>query len=196
MQIQKDEIREKIITVAEIEFLNKGFKGASMRTIAKKAHTTLGNLYNYFENKEAILDAVVGHVPEAIENMMAKHEKMEIIQAMPEAEMLRQMERFAPEVFGFDVLLSRPFVILMEGCKGTKYEAYSKQFYEIANTHVREHVGAGKELLGETISHSFITALLFIGKHKANLEEGKKALIKYMEVIILGVVASQGGEES
>ena len=191
MQIQKDEVREKIITVAELEFLNKGFKGASMRTIAKKAHTTLGNMYNYFESKEAILDEVVGHVPKAIEEMMANHEKMEIIEEMPEMEMLSRLEKLAPEVFGFDVLLSKPFVILMEGCKDTKYEAYSKQFYEIANQHMKQHLGEGKELLGETISHSFITALLFIGKNKAHLEEGKKALIKYIEVIILGIVASK-----
>lgn len=195
MQIQKDEVKEKIIAVAELEFLNKGFKGASMRTIAKKSHTTLGNLYNYFENKEAILDAVVGHVPKAIEEMMAKHEKMEIIQEMPESEMLRRMEEFAPEVFGFDVLLSKPFVILMEGCRDTKYAHYREQFYEIANAHIREHLGKGKELLGKTISHSFITSLLFIGKNKMSLEEGKKALIKYMEVIILGMMASNNEVE-
>ena len=30
-----------------------------MRSIAKKAYTTWGSIYNYFENKEDILDAVV-----------------------------------------------------------------------------------------------------------------------------------------
>lgn len=191
MQIKKDEIREEIIAVAELEFLNKGFKGASMRTIANKANTTLGNIYNYFENKEAILEAVMGHVPEAIEEMMEKHEEMEVKEKISEKEMLSQIEAIGAEVFGFDVLLSRPFVILMEGCKGTKYEAYSKQFYEIVNSHLGEHLGKGEELMGEIISHSFITALLFIGKNKASLEEKKKAFLKYIEVIILGILASE-----
>lgn len=191
MQTQKDEIREEILAVAEIEFLNKGFKGTSMRTIAKKANTTLGNIYNYFESKEAILEAVMGHVPEAIEEMMVKHEEMEVTEKISIQEMLSQIEEVGAEAFGFDILLSRPFVVLMEGCKGTKYETYSKQFYEIVAHHLGEHLGNGQELMGDVISHSFITALLFIGKSKVSLEEKKKTFLKYIEMIILGILASQ-----
>jgi AcrR family transcriptional regulator len=62
MQIKKKEIRDEILAVAEKEFLKRGFKNSSIRTIATKSHTTLGNIYHYFENKEAILDGVIGDI--------------------------------------------------------------------------------------------------------------------------------------
>lgn len=53
-QVLKDEARQAIIEAAKQEFLEKGYKGASMRSIAKKSHMTVGNLYRYFKNKEDI----------------------------------------------------------------------------------------------------------------------------------------------
>ena len=44
MQTKKDEIRKTILEAAQKEFLIHGYEGASMRTIAKKANTTLGNI--------------------------------------------------------------------------------------------------------------------------------------------------------
>ena len=54
MQIQKDNIRKKILEVARSEFIAKGFKDTSMRTIAKKGEVNLSNIYNYFSNKDEI----------------------------------------------------------------------------------------------------------------------------------------------
>ncbi len=50
----KDEVRQAIIDAAKQEFLEKGYKNASMRSIAKKANMTVGNLYRYFKSKEDI----------------------------------------------------------------------------------------------------------------------------------------------
>lgn len=58
-QILKDELREKIIDSAKEEFLEKGYKGASMRSIASKSGMTVGNLYRYFKNKEDINAQIV-----------------------------------------------------------------------------------------------------------------------------------------
>ncbi|MCC0637645.1 MULTISPECIES: TetR family transcriptional regulator [unclassified Clostridioides] len=46
MQIKKEEIEKKIAEVATNEFLKKGYENSSMRTIAKKAHTSIGNMYH------------------------------------------------------------------------------------------------------------------------------------------------------
>ena len=50
MQIKKEDLKNDIIEAAKVEFLHHGYEGASMRIIASKSHTTLGNLYNYFTN--------------------------------------------------------------------------------------------------------------------------------------------------
>lgn len=58
-QVLKEDIREKIITAATEEFLNKGFKNASMREIANQANMTVGNVYRYFKNKQELMNCVI-----------------------------------------------------------------------------------------------------------------------------------------
>ncbi len=54
------ETKEKILQVARNEFLSKGFKNASMRSIAKEVGITATALYRHYAGKEEIFDAVVG----------------------------------------------------------------------------------------------------------------------------------------
>ena len=42
--------------------MKNGFKNASLRQIVKDAGTTIGNFYNYFENKEALFTDIDGKV--------------------------------------------------------------------------------------------------------------------------------------
>nr|WP_307991703.1 TetR/AcrR family transcriptional regulator [uncultured Niameybacter sp.] len=188
MQILKEEMRESIINIAEQEFLKRGFKEASMRSIAKKANTTQGNLYNYFSSKEALLDAVVGELPKTIERFFKEHDRP--LMDLKELETWNE-EKFkeAFEQLGFDRLLSKPFIILMEGCIGTKYESYRKEFLKLGKEHILEHLGdVKKEKLAGMLAVSFLEALIFIGKSQHSLQEGKKAFIEYCNLFILGML--------
>lgn len=55
-------VSKRLIEVARQEFLNCGFEGASIRTIAQKAETSPRAIYTRFENKEELFAAVVGPV--------------------------------------------------------------------------------------------------------------------------------------
>ena len=59
-QVLKEETRNKIVAAAKSEFLNKGYKNASMRDIANKAEMTVGNVYRYFKSKQELVDVVIG----------------------------------------------------------------------------------------------------------------------------------------
>lgn len=48
-----------IQTVAREEFLEKGFKLASLRNIVKRAGVTTGAFYGYYDSKEALFEALV-----------------------------------------------------------------------------------------------------------------------------------------
>ncbi len=58
-QVLKDELRKKIIIAAKNEFLKKGIANSSMREIAKKAETPVGNVYKYFKNKQDLVNTVL-----------------------------------------------------------------------------------------------------------------------------------------
>ena len=60
---QFEEIRktskEKILAVALKLFAQNGYQGTSIAQIAKKAKISKGLMYNYFKNKEKLLEAIV-----------------------------------------------------------------------------------------------------------------------------------------
>jgi len=51
--------RERILAAAESGFVERGFHAASMATIAKTAGMSPGLIYRYFENKNAIILAII-----------------------------------------------------------------------------------------------------------------------------------------
>jgi AcrR family transcriptional regulator len=58
-QILKEHVRSDILLAAKQEFLLYGIHNASMREIAKTANVTVGNVYRYYKNKEALADAII-----------------------------------------------------------------------------------------------------------------------------------------
>lgn len=51
--------RAQVINAASECFRRKGYHGASMAELAKTAGMSAGHIYNYFENKEAIIEAII-----------------------------------------------------------------------------------------------------------------------------------------
>lgn len=59
MRPLNDALAEKILEAAKAEFLEKGYRQASVRSIASSVGVTTGALYHYYANKEALFDALV-----------------------------------------------------------------------------------------------------------------------------------------
>ena len=68
MQYLKKEVREKILCAAVEEFKQYGYADASIRNIANNAEISLGNIYRYFTNKEALYFAVINPFMESFRN--------------------------------------------------------------------------------------------------------------------------------
>ena len=72
MQYLKKEIRNKILASAIDEFKEHGYSDASIRNIANDAEISLGNVYRYFTNKEALYFAVINPFMESIRQSIEK----------------------------------------------------------------------------------------------------------------------------
>jgi len=57
-QVLKANVRQRILDAGRKEFLEHGFQGANMRAIAREAGCALSNMYNYYENKDALFCAI------------------------------------------------------------------------------------------------------------------------------------------
>jgi AcrR family transcriptional regulator len=58
----RSDIEPRIVTAARRRFLEQGVDGASLRTIAKDAGTSIGMVYYYFKTKDDLFFAVVEEV--------------------------------------------------------------------------------------------------------------------------------------
>lgn len=75
MSLPDSSIDPKILESARVEFLQKGFKDASLRNICEKAGVTTGALYKRFTGKEALFDALVKPTLQDIADLSAFVEK-------------------------------------------------------------------------------------------------------------------------
>lgn len=66
MRVLRDDKYRAIQKAARNEFNRKGFKDASMRSIAKESGVGLSNIYNYFLNKDEIFLDIVMPAKEAL----------------------------------------------------------------------------------------------------------------------------------
>lgn len=73
MQVLKEDIRGRILAVAGQQFGQKGYFKTSMREIAGAVGVGVGNIYNYFTNKDELFREVVRPVLLALEAMLQEH---------------------------------------------------------------------------------------------------------------------------
>ena len=62
--------RSRIEEAARELFISQGFHATSMRTIAARAGTSLGNVYNYYRTKEEILESIIGRYQTVIDGRL------------------------------------------------------------------------------------------------------------------------------
>ena len=119
MQIPKEEVRQAILSAAEEEILQTGYRSCSIRSIAARAGISPGNIYAYFSGKEEILDCILRPALGGIHGVMES--------PFPEGspgEMVRQVTGRLAEVF---LRYKRPCLILAARVEGTPYEPVKEQ---------------------------------------------------------------------
>lgn len=88
--------KELIESAARELFIKQGFHATSMRDIAKDAGVSLGNLYNYYETKDAIFESIVEKYLEVIDERL--REMFASIDEPLEPESLRRLGEMAGEL--------------------------------------------------------------------------------------------------
>lgn len=68
-QILKEEIKKRILDSALESFVIHGYKDTSMKSIAKHSGIAVGNIYNYFKDKESLYDTLALPVFEQINGL-------------------------------------------------------------------------------------------------------------------------------
>jgi len=87
---------DAIVAAAAALFAERGFDGTSMNAIAKASGLTIGSLYQYFPNRDAIVDAVAAAYLAAW-----RAEKDEALEHMPDVSLHEFVRRGVLSLFDF-----------------------------------------------------------------------------------------------
>jgi len=133
--MKTDEIStlQNILDAGRIEFLEKGFRAASLRNIVKNAGVTTGAFYGYFSNKEALFAALVEkHAAEAMGKFVQTQDSFV---ALPKEEQPRHMGSTAGDYIHWLVDYAYDhfdaFKLILCCSEGTAYEDFVHSMVEI-----------------------------------------------------------------
>ena len=152
---------ENILQAAMEEFSDKGFLGASLRQIVKKAGVTTGAFYGYFSSKEALFASIVEPHAQAI---MANFMEAQLRFAdLPKNEQPSHMGIESSSCIDWmvDYICEHrdPIKLLLSKAEGTSYENFVHNIVEVEVEYTLKYMDVLRELgytvprLDKTLCH-------------------------------------------
>ncbi len=187
MQTKKTDIQKNILDVARELFLEKGYAKTSMRTIAQKANVTLSNIYNYFKNKDEILEVILQPLFYEMEEMFNHHnDPYYATTNWFEAEDVSEIDEFKEHV-EFIVTYRQEFDLLLHKCSGSKYENIKDYFVDRYTESSRSYLQLMKKKypqvnkdISDFFFHTVAAWWIQIVSHNLKEEEILQFLKEYM----------------
>lgn len=177
---------QKIHEIATAEFLEKGFRGASLREIVKKAGVTTGAFYGYYKSKEELFSALVkphaDSVANLFENLIGK------FKSLPKNEWAKSMATFSKQgirqIYEYAFNHKDAFRLILNASEGTDFENFVHNLVakEIEITHIfykeMEAQGYKPYAFDPTLEHIIISgefaAVFELIVHDVPFDEGIK----------------------
>ena len=195
---------ENILNAAKAEFLEKGFRGASLRNIVKNANVTTGAFFGYFKSKEDLFDALV---IETADFIMCEFNRIqtEFTYLSPdeqESGMGKISKNSMFDWIDFIIDNSDVFKLILKSSEGTRYENFIHDMVtrEVQATHdfIKTLNRNGKNIPcpDENLEHILIsgmfTAYFEIALHDMHKESAKKYVDDLSKFYIAGWTAIMG----
>lgn len=195
---------ELIHDAAKKEFLDKGFKSASLRNIVKTAGVTTGAFYGYYKSKEELFEALVGQQYETF--MYCYCRAQEDFAKLPPGEQPEKMGSISGKcmhdmlIYAYENL--EEFKLLLCCSEGTRFASMIDEMVEIEikGTHdyqeVLNQLGRPSPRIDPRLEHILVTgmfnAFFELVIHEMPLEEAEKYLIEMREFYTAGWMKIMG----
>lgn len=184
MAKQIEGVYEKVYECAKKEFLQKGFKDASLRVIAQEAGTSTGSIYTRFHNKEGLFHAIVSPVVEELKNWFLNAQES-FHQKDVDYQKQNMFEHTGIEAGEFVAYIYKHydvFKLLLQCSEGTEFSDFLDQLVEIEIEYTVKYmeVTGDDAIRKENISAEFlhiVTSAYFSGifeivRHDMKKEDG------------------------
>lgn len=188
---QIEGVYEAVLKCAKREFQDKGYKDASLRTIAQEAGTSTGSIYTRFGDKEGLFSAIVGPVADEMKQMFLKIQEdfhsfdKEVQRAeMGQYTSLHQMQLLDYIYDHFD-----EFQLLLSAAEGTHFACFVDELVDIEVDYTYKYMevigceSVKSGLVTEEFIHIVVTAyfngMFEVVRH--NME--KDDAVKYLKLL-------------
>lgn len=160
MQFLKEELRVKILESATDEFYEKGYAKASMRTIAKHSGITVGNIYRYFDGKEALFEAVVKEAYERFYSIVTTGARDEVLTNTGEDSFDTLRRELITSLVKCVSEKRIELLILLRGAQGTSYATMKEDFDKVIFNKVMLHFEHNFNNVSDNDHVSFISNVI------------------------------------
>lgn len=156
-----------IHSAAMQEFLEKGFKSASLRNIVKTAGVTTGAFYGYYDSKEALFEALVGEQYDYFLNCFCQAQKD--FAELPPEKQPDSLSTTSGECM-YDMLLYaynhlNEFKLILCHSEGTRFSKLVDEMVEIETKGTHDYLEVLEKLdrpsppIDERLEHILITGM-------------------------------------
>ena len=186
MAKQIEGVYESVLACAKNEFLEKGYKDASLRVIAQAAGTSTGSIYTRFKDKAGLFDAIVGPAADQLKDMFVEIQENfhSLDDSTQEAEMGEYTSRHQMEMLEYIYDHFDEFRLLLDCSDGTRFSSfvdelvdieveYTYKYMEVINC---ESVKSG--VVTEDFIHIIVTAyfngMFEVVRHNMSRDDARK----------------------
>ena len=186
MAKQIEGVYESVLACAKKEFLEKGYKDASLRVIAQAAGTSTGSIYTRFKDKAGLFDAIVGPAADQLKDMFVEIQENfhSLDDSTQEAEMGEYTCRHQMEMLEYIYDHFDEFRLLLDCSDGTRFSSfvdelvdieveYTYKYMEVINC---ESVKSG--VVTEDFIHIIVTAyfngMFEVVRHNMSRDDARK----------------------
>ncbi len=191
MQYLKQDVRNSITHSALLEFMENGYEKASIRGIAKRANTSVGNIYKYFKSKEDIYENLIGCVYHRLMNYINQFEKVEL-----DEQALHVFDALVEKIMKIFNESSIEISTLLNQSAGSKYENCKQVFIDFITRIVTDSMNYELQKSGRKLKDNFIIYLLSssliesistIVREKEDGEEVKRLILKMIDIYFFDI---------
>ena len=186
MAKQIEGVYESVLACAKKEFLENGYKDASLRVIAQAAGTSTGSIYTRFKDKAGLFDAIVRPAADQLKDMFVEIQENfhSLDDSTQEAEMGEYTSRHQMEMLEYIYDHFDEFRLLLDCSDGTRFSGfvdelvdieveYTYKYMEVINC---ESVKSG--VVTEDFIHIIVTAyfngMFEVVRHNMSRDDARK----------------------
>ena len=191
MAKQIEGVYEAVLECAKKEFLEKGYKDASLRTIAQEAGTSTGSIYTRFGDKEGLFRAIVEPVAEEMKRMFLEIQENfhQLDDNVQQSEMGRYTSLHQMELLDYIYDHFDEFRLLLDGAEGTQFACFLDELVDIEVDYTYKYMevigceSVKSGLVTEDFIHIIVTAY-FNGMFEVVRHNMSKAdAVKYVKLL-------------